>query len=415
MNASFQRDAHAGRPRILFVGLGESSHTHSWVDLLEGARFNVRLFALPTGLPPDSWPVRTYVTAYTGAPLDPATRAWFYPRKRGLRFARRILLRALSRVDVNGLQTRWLASVISEWRPDVIHTLGLEAAEFYLAARERHGLERIGKWVLQTRGGSDLALSHLNPELWEKTARVLRACDQLLSDNQQNLRIAREMGVGEEQFARTGTTPGTGGIDVDALAARWQGRPSERELVLVPKAYECPWSKILPVFEALKIAWASMGDASRRFRVHLLAATPETRMWYWALPEDVRAACTIEERLPRERALELMTRARVMLAPSLVDGVPNSMYEAMAAGAFPVVSPLETITPVVEPERNVLFARNLYPEEIAAALSRALTDDALVDGAAETNLALVRRVADRRRIRERVVEFYESLAAEVSS
>ena len=184
--------------------------------------------------------------------------------------------------------------------------------------------------------------------------------------------------------------------------------PSARDLVLVPKAYDCPWSKILPVFEALKLAWGQVGA---RCRVHLLAATPETRMWYWSLPAEVREACTIEERLPRERALELMTSARVMLAPSLVDGVPNSMYEAMAAGAFPLVSPLETITPVVEPERNVLFARNLYPEEIASALARAMTDDALVDAAAETNLALVRRVADRRRIRERVIDFYESLVS----
>lgn len=415
MSREFQRDAHAGRPRILFVGLGESSHTHSWIDLLEGARFNARLFAMPTGLPPDSWPVRTYVTAYTGSRLDPATRQWFYPRGRGLRLARRVLLRAARGRSESELQSRWLAAVVGEWRPQVIHTLGLDAAKFYLAARERHGLASVGRWVLQTRGGSDLALTHLNPELWDETARVLRACDQLLSDNQQNLRIAREMGVREEQFARTGTLPGTGGIDVDHLRARWRGRTSERDLVLVPKAYECPWSKVLPVLEALKLAWARLGEAARRFRVSLLAATPETRMWYWALPEEVRAACTVEERLPRQSALEMMTRARVMLAPSMVDGVPNSMYEAMAAGAFPVVSPLETITPVVGEERNVLFARNLYPEEMAAALSRALTDDALVDAAAETNLALVRRVADRRQIRERVVDFYEQLAGQSSS
>jgi hypothetical protein len=38
-----------------------------------------------------------------------------------------------------------------------------------------------------------------------------------------------------------------------------------------------------------------------------------------------------------------------------------------------------------------------------------MTDDALVDSAAERNLALVRRVADRNEIRERVVGFYERL------
>jgi len=125
----------------------------------------------------------------------------------------------------------------------------------------------------------------------------------------------------------------------------------------------------------------------------------------------MRERCRTHERIPRARVLELMNAARVMLAPSLVDGVPNSLYEAMAAGAFPVVSPLDTVRHLVEDGRNVLFARNLYPGEMADALARAMTDDALVDGAAQENLALVRRVADRAEIRARVVAFYERLAA----
>jgi glycosyltransferase involved in cell wall biosynthesis len=142
----------------------------------------------------------------------------------------------------------------------------------------------------------------------------------------------------------------------------------------------------------------------------MLALDAESRAWYWMLPASMRERCHAHGRVSRARAMELMTEARVMLAPSLVDGVPNSMYEAMAAGALPVISPLDTIRPVVEEETNVLFARNLYPEEIAAALVRALTDDALVDAAAEANLALVRALADRALIRPRVVAFYEGLA-----
>ena len=107
-----------------------------------------------------------------------------------------------------------------------------------------------------------------------------------------------------------------------------------------------------------------------------------------------------------------MTSARVMLAPSLVDGTPNSMFEAMASGAFPIVSPLETIRAIVEDERNVLFARNLYPDEIAAALKRAMTDDVLVDRASAENLELVRQLADRQKVRARVLGFYERLIGE---
>jgi dTDP-4-dehydrorhamnose reductase len=49
--------------------------------------------------------------------------------------------------------------------------------------------------------------------------------------------------------------------------------------------------------------------------------------------------------------------------------------------------------------------------ETARALGGVTTDDALVDEAAERNLELVRRVADRNEVRQRVVGFYEGLCA----
>ena len=118
--------------------------------------------------------------------------------------------------------------------------------------------------------------------------------------------------------------------------------------------------------------------------------------------------------MPREDVISLMIRSRVMLAPSLVDGVPNSLYEAMACGSFPIVSPLETITPIVENGKNVLFARNLYPEEIAESLFRAMADDRLVDDAAKLNVEIVKQFADRRDIERRAIDYYEKLVGRPS-
>jgi glycosyltransferase involved in cell wall biosynthesis len=111
----------------------------------------------------------------------------------------------------------------------------------------------------------------------------------------------------------------------------------------------------------------------------------------------------------------MLPQARVMLAPSLTDGVPNAMMEAMALGSFPIVSPLDTITPVVDNETNVLFARNLYPDEIAAALVRAMSDDALVDAAAERNLKRVAEIADRTVVTKKALNFYAEVAAMASA
>jgi hypothetical protein len=400
-------DPFPGRPRILFIGLGENTHTHSWIDLLEGAEFNVRLFSMPTGSPPDDWPVPTYVSCYHGPRVKTTSRTPLYPANSVRRFVKRQSARAFGMGDVESLAGRWLAKILQEWRPDIIHTLGIEqGGEFFLNVRREFGLENIGTWVLQTRGGSDLALTHLNPERRKQLVDILGACDQLISDNVDNFRIARELGVREEQLAEIAPVPGTGGIDVEKLREQWQGATSSRRSIVWPKAYDSAWGKMLPTFEALKLVWERIQPCE----IHMLSMNAESKMWYWSLPEEMRRSCRPRERVARAEVLELLPKARVMLAPTLIDGIPNSLYEAMACGAFPILSPIETVTSVVKNEENVLFARNLYPHEIAEALARAMTDDALVDAAAQRNLELVGRIANRDVIRPRVIEFYEELA-----
>jgi len=407
MHRIFEADEFPGRPRILFVGLAENSHTHSWIDLLTGAPFNVRLFARPTGLPPADWKVRTYITQLTSPPLDAATRACVYPRNRILRTGKIRAARYFASTAFDDLEGLWLARVIKQWRPHIIHTLGLvQGGEIYYHARQRYGLEGIGKWLLQTRGGSDLTLPHLDPERNKQLAEMIHSADQIVCDNEVDLRIARELGARDEQIASIAPVPGTGGIDVDGLRKKWHGPPSERRAIVWPKAYDSAWGKMLGVFEALKLCW----DRIQPCEIHMLSMDADSRMWFWTLPEAIRQASHPHARVPRAEVLQLMPQARIMLAPALTDGVPNSLYEAMACGAFPIVSPLETIFPVVESEQNVLFARTLYPHEIAAALTRAMTDDALVDAAASRNLEVVRRVASREIIRPRIVEYYEKLA-----
>jgi hypothetical protein len=407
MNGRFSSDPFPGRPRILFIGLGENTHTHSWIDLLEGNHFNIRLFSMPTGSPPDDWTTRTYVTSYHGPRIRSNSRTPLYPANSARRFVKRQVARAMGMRDVEALAGRWLAKIVREWRPDIIHTLGIEqGGEFYLHVRRKFGLDGIGKWVLQTRGGSDLALTHLDPVRRKQLVDVLGSCDQLISDNEQNLHIARELGVREEQLATIAPVPGTGGIDVESLHQKWLGPTSSRRIIVWPKAYDSAWGKMLPTFEALKLIW----DRVQPCEIYMLSMNQESKMWFWSLPENIRRSCRPLERVARSEVLKIMPKARVMLAPALIDGVPNSLYEAMACGAFPIVSPIETILPVVKDEENVLFARNLYPNEIADALARAMTDDALVDAAAQRNLELVRRIANRDLIRPRVIEFYERLA-----
>src|ERR1051326_535603 len=110
MSQDFDKDDYPGRPKILFVGVGESTHTHAWIDLLRDEPFNVRLFCTSEGIPPDDWPVRTYITAFEHGPLNLATRATLHPSDRLLRFAKRNIARA-RRGGAAGMAARGLPKI----------------------------------------------------------------------------------------------------------------------------------------------------------------------------------------------------------------------------------------------------------------------------------------------------------------
>lgn len=306
----------------------------------------------------------------------------------------------------------WLANVIEKWQPDIIHTLGLfdgQGGEFYLEARQKFRLENYGKWILQLRGGSDMALRRHNPEVCKTIQRALSECDQIICDNYANIKYAAELGIPSEKFGSIVPVPGSGGLNLAGNESGELDLPSERErIILWPKAYESQWSKALPVLDAIQIAWEKIQPCE----IYMLAMSPDVQDWYLSMPAGIRKHCHVAKRVPRQEILSLMKRARILLAPSLIDGVPNSLYEAMAYGAFPIISPLETINPLVHPEENVLFARNLYPYEIADALVKAMSDDTLIDHAAQNNFRLVRTIADRQTIKRRVVDYYHRIAAE---
>jgi glycosyltransferase involved in cell wall biosynthesis len=399
-HSTFDLDDYPNGPRILFVGWPESSHTHSWIDLVQDSPVNARLFALPSAIPPANWPVKTYVTIDVADDLDPTIR-------------QKILGNPPGDVPQPVSIERSLADVVFRWRPHIIHTLGLDAAS-YLFDRTRKAhpeIMGIGRWVVQVRGGPDLALHQHDPGHRPRIESIFAHCDHLIADNVINYEDAVRLGLNRKKIETPGigVVSGPGGVDVEHLRATWSQLPSERpRTILWPKTYETISSKALPVFEAIRLAWDRIAPVTFEM---LWLVQSDVQIWFnKSMPDHIKAACNVHGRLDREQVLAMLPRARVMLAPSLTDGIPNSMMEAMALGAFPIVSPLDTITPVVKNEENVLFARNLYPDEIANALVRAMEDDVLVDRAAERNVSKVNDLANRSRVKTNVVNYYMELA-----
>jgi glycosyltransferase involved in cell wall biosynthesis len=400
--------------RILFIGLPNSSHTHSWIDLLEGENIDVRFFATTAGHPPENWWVKSYLFSLsrprTGHPnssqhlsLSPERQVFV---KRPNAFSNQIAYLKKIRKIYNQYR---LSRLISKIQPDLIHTLGIfdeQGGQFLLETLANFEPKFSGKWIVQARGGPDLDLNQHIAGPRKILQQVLARCDSFIADNARNYENALALGLAPHKISSLGPVPGTGGVDCDRLQKQSVFPVLKRERVILwPKAYEGVQSKALPVIEGIRLAWESIKPCS----IIMTAISSEVQLRLNALPGEIRDHIVRKPRVPRDEMLEIMGRARVTLLPSLSDGVPNTLYEAMACGSVPILSPLPTFTDFIHEPENALYARNLYPVEIAAALIRAMQDDDLVQDVTARNLLFVRQLAERKMIRERVVSYYSAL------
>ena len=366
------------KKRILFVGEMVSSHAQSFVRLLDGARdeFEVLGFNVPHG----GWPEVSAIPLYA---------SWLRRVRSGR--LRSWLYRAVFRFLV------W------RFRPHVIHSLGAFPASDWMKDLLPRDLGRT-KWVLQVRGGPDVFLNRFDSKANATLREIFARCDALIADNELNYQIALELGLDPVKAFDYGIVPGTGGMDLPAFAGARQPSESLRQVVWT-KAYEWSEAKGLNVLEGIKLAFPRLPGV----RFVFCAVNAEVENWIRFLPKDLKAVIEIKSRLPRAQMLELMMRSRVVLAPSLLEGIPNALYEAMAARAVPIFSPLPTFRDKFANRENILYARNLYPQEVADALVEAFADDAMADRIAANNLSLVTRIANRERIAPAILALYRRL------
>lgn len=77
---------------------------------------------------------------------------------------------------------------------------------------------------------------------------------------------------------------------------------------------------------------------------------------------------------PRSDVPELMKAARVFVLPSLWEGMPNALLEAMAAGLPAIATSVEGSSEIIDPDQNGLLVRPADSTELAEAIERLLDE-----------------------------------------
>lgn len=370
-----------GRMRLLVVGFADSVHIARYLRLLDGTPWEVHLFqSRPGGEPHPELP-EVAVHAVDGEPELFAER-----------------------VDR-------LEALIRELEPDVVHAHEIQHAGALVdAVRERPGLPAF-PWVV-TNWGSDILWFGRDPVFAPRIRRVMEGCDYFGAECHRDVALARSFGF---RGTVLGVWPVAGGIDPAAAAALRTPGPTSGRRALSVKGAVGAIGRGEVAFEAvvrcrdLLAGWEVCGAQMQK----------QLGRRYAELAED--AGFTYTElsghdtrQSSHDDLLAMHGRSRVSLGLNLTDALSTSFVEAMALGSFPVQSRSSCGGEITPPGRGALFVSPTDVDEVAAALRRALTDDALVDAAADINARAVAEHLDRRRTRARVLDAYDRIVSDVA-
>jgi glycosyltransferase involved in cell wall biosynthesis len=207
--------------------------------------------------------------------------------------------------------------------------------------------------------------------------------------------------------------PGAGGIHTDRIQSDDLAGPLPEVLPDVPIVVnprgQRPGSLRQDVFlqaiplvlekspQALFICPSLAGDAESETLVKSLGIEKNVRLW---------------PRLGQQAQLwGLLRRSQIFVSPSLHDGTPNSLLEAMACGCFPVVGNIESMREWIQPGVNGLLVDATSPAALAEAIVAALDHPDLRVAARIENARIIARRADYGGCMALVEAFYEKVVS----
>jgi glycosyltransferase involved in cell wall biosynthesis len=235
----------------------------------------------------------------------------------------------------------------------------------------------------------------------------MAACDYLTGECARDITLARQLGF-------TGVAlpvlSAAGGFDLE----RWQqfrqpGPVSNRRVILV-KGYQHTMGRALVALRALELC----ADVLQGYRIVIQLASSDVVIAAELTANKIGIPI---ETIPLQwhtNYAEVMQRygnARIHIGLSISDGISQSLLEAMMMGAFPIQACTACADEWIEDGKSGLIVPPEDPQIVAGAIRRAITDDKLVDRAAEINDETVQQRLAYAVMKEKIINMYNSVHA----
>jgi glycosyltransferase involved in cell wall biosynthesis len=290
-------------------------------------------------------------------------------------------------------------------QPDLVHALRIPFEGMLATATPERIPLVVSTW------GNDLTLHACGSFLMGRLTRAtLQRANGLISDTRRDIRLGYEWGFIEGR--PTLIVPGSGGIRLDGIepGSTFETLPEELPdvpLIVNPRGQrpgslrQDTFFRAIPMVvdqipQALFICPSLQGDIEAEHLVDALGIRSKTRLW---------------PRLSQAQLWMLFKKSQIFLSPSIHDGTPNSLLEAMACGCFPVVGNTESMKEWVQPGINGLLVDATDAYSMADAIVRGINQPALRKEAAKFNASLIAERAAYEPNMARVNEYYRCVVS----
>jgi len=389
--------------RILIIAMADSIHTVRWISQIADQGWEVHLFpSIDHGMMhPDLSDLHVTLPIYGERKCSRSVKISGFPVYNDS-LARGLSLFLTKAPFYRNYQINRLLRTIKKVKPDIIHSLEMQHAGYLTLEARKRAVGRFPPWIV-TNWGSDIYLFGNLPEHEPKIREVLAACDYYSCECQRDVLLARNFGF-------KGTVlpvhPNSGGFDMDRIAALRAPGPVASRRTIMLKGYQSWSGRALVGLRALERCAGLLQD----YEVVIYSATEEVLIAAALFQRHTGVRTTIVPRYtPHQEILRKHGQARISLGLSISDGVSTSFLEALAMGSFPIQTWTACADEWIEDGRTGILVPPDDPEIVEQALRRALTDDELINTAAERNYQTAMKRLDRSALRPVAAEYYTSI------
>lgn len=377
--------------KILLVSM-PSLHFFRWTDQLKDSGHDVYWFDILDGGKTNRLPWVYQITDWKQK----------YPNLKGRYFFKKYFpffykkIGALIEHDIN----KKFEAVLEEIKPDLVHSFVLYiSCTPILKVMQKH--ERL-PWVYSS-WGSDLYYFKNVPNYKRDILKVLQRANYLITDCNRDVSIAHELGF---SGCNLGVFPGGGGFDYK-VSDKYIKSPIERKTILI-KGYQGRSGRAIQVLEVMELIEHHL----RGFQVIVFGADEEVDCYIrnHRLSDKISIKVFTKDKfLPHGKILEMMGEALIYIGNSNSDGMPNTLLEAIAQGAFPIQSnPGGASAEVIEHNKNGLLIKDCENlEEIKQLIIQAIKDSELINRAFQINQNIIKPQYERRLVTQKVLESYK--------